>query len=253
MSANEARARVAAFFDLDGTLLPLPSLERRFVGMLRARGAIAAKNYFRWLAFAIRLAPLGTTAILHANKTYLRDVSAGATPNQLQAFFPAALDRAARHAAQGHCLVLVTGTLEPLAKQAGLALLLRLLVRGVTASVGVCATRLEQVEGHWTGRILGDAMLGEAKASAVQRMAASCGFDLARSYAYGDSTDDRWMLGAVGRPVAVNPSRELERIACLRNWPIVRWSENERQHKSAITDTKGSGGCTSILKSETLG
>jgi alcohol-forming fatty acyl-CoA reductase len=253
MNASPGRGRVAAFFDLDGTLLPLPSLERRFVGMLRARGAIGAKNYFRWLAFAVRLAPLGTTAITHANKTYLRNVSASATPNQLPAFFPAALDRAARHAAQGHSLVLVTGTLEPLARQVGLALILRLLVRGITASVGVCATRLEAVEGRWTGRIMGDAMFGEAKACAMQRIAARRGFDLARSYAYGDSTHDRWMLGAVGRPVAVNPSRELERIACLRNWPIVRWTENERQHANARTDAKGSGGCTAILKSETLG
>jgi HAD superfamily hydrolase (TIGR01490 family) len=251
MNANLRRGRVAAFFDLDGTLLPQPSLERRLVDMLRAQGAMGAKNYLRWLAFAVRLAPLGTTAITHANKTYLRNVSASATLNQLPAFFPAALDRAARHAAQGHSLVLVTGTLEPLAKQAGLALILRLLVRGTTASVGVLATRLEEVEGQWTGRIVGDAMFGEAKASAMQRIAASRGFDLARSYAYGDSTDDRWMLGAVGRPVAVNPSRELERIARLRSWPIVRWTENERPDASAVTE--GSGGCTAILKSETLG
>jgi phosphoserine phosphatase len=253
MSANPMRGRVAAFFDLDGTLLPLPSLERRFVAILRAEGAIAARNYLRWLALAVRLAPLGIAAITHANKTYLRNVSASAAPNQLPDFFPAALDCAARHAAQGHSLVLVTGTLEPLAKQAGLALLLRLLARGVTASVGVSATRLEQVEGQWTGRILGDAMFGEAKACAMQRIAASCGFDLARSYAYGDSTHDRWMLGAVGRPVAVNPSRELARIARLRNWPVVRWTENDRQHASAVTDRKDSGRCNAILKSETLG
>jgi phosphoserine phosphatase len=253
MNGTPTRGRVAAFFDLDGTLLPLPSLERRFVGTLRARGAIAATNYFRWLALAVRLAPLGTTAITHANKTYLRGVAASAAPTRFPAFFPAALDRAARHAAQGHSLVLVTGTLEPLARQAGLALVLRLLLRGITASVGVCATRLEEVEGRWTGRILGDAMFGEAKASAMQRIAARWGFDLARSYAYGDATHDRWMLGAVGRPVAVNPSRELERIACLRSWPIVRWKENERQPASATTDTKDRGECTAILKSETLG
>jgi HAD superfamily hydrolase (TIGR01490 family) len=238
MSANETRGRVAAFFDLDGTLLPLPSLERRFVGMLRDQSAIPTKNYFRWLAQAIRLAPLGITAITHSNKTYLRSVPIGAIRNQLPAFFPAALNRLARHAAQGHSIILVTGTLEPLAKQAALALTLRLLVRGITASVGVCATRLEEIEGRWTGRINGEAMVGEAKASAMQRIAASSGFDLARSYAYGDATHDRWMLGAVGRPVAVNPSRELERIACLRHWPILLWKEDHSQRATAITIRK---------------
>jgi hypothetical protein len=38
------------------------------------------------------------------------------------------------------------------------------------------------------------------------------------------------MLGAVGRPAAVNPSRELERIARLRNWPILRWEKKAAPH-----------------------
>jgi hypothetical protein len=54
---EEKSGRVAAFFDLDGTLVALPSLERRFFRMLRYRRAIAAKNYWRWLAEAVRLAP----------------------------------------------------------------------------------------------------------------------------------------------------------------------------------------------------
>jgi HAD superfamily hydrolase (TIGR01490 family) len=255
MSATETRARVAAFFDLDGTLLPLPSLERRFVSMLKGQSAIPATNYLCWLTYAIRLAPLGITAVTHANKTYLRTVSATETLKQFPAFFPAALDRVARHASQGHSIILVTGTPELLAKQAALALTLRLLVRGITASVGVRATRLEEVEGRWTGRITGEAMFGAAKASAIQRIAASNGFDLARSYAYGDATHDRWMLGAVGRPTAVNPSRELQRIAHLRNWPILLWKENHPQHANAITSTEASGGCTAIriMKSESLG
>jgi phosphoserine phosphatase len=255
MSAQETRRRIAAFFDLDGTVLPLPSLERRLVGTLRDQRAIPAKNYFRWLAEAIRLTPLGTTAITHANKTYLHGVPTSATCTRIPAFFPAALDRVARHATENHSIILVTGTLEPLAKQAALALTLRLLVRGVTASVGVCATRLEEIEGRWSGRITGEAIVGEAKASAVQRIAASSGFDLARSYAYGDATHDRWMLGAVGRPAAVNPSRELGRIACLRNWPILLWQEQDAQHPSARANTEASSGCTeiSIMKSETWG
>ena len=46
---EEKSGRVAAFFDLDGTLVALPSLERSFFRMLRCRAAIPAKNYFLWL------------------------------------------------------------------------------------------------------------------------------------------------------------------------------------------------------------
>jgi phosphoserine phosphatase len=233
-----ASTRIAAFFDLDGTLLPLPSLERRLFRALRARHAIPASNYLRWLTQSIASGPRGARMV-HANKTYLRNVSleecsdaansmgtlacadfkvaagqpAIAKPHPLPAFFPVAIKRAAWHARQGHAIVFVSGTLEFLAKQAALALLLRLLVRGITTPIAVCATHLEQDGQRYSGQIRGEAIFGEAKVRAMHDMAAKNDFDLSRSYAYADGTQDRWMLGAVGQPFAVNPTHELERIA----------------------------------------
>ena len=290
MSANESQARIAAFFDLDGTLLPFPSLERRFVAALRDQRLIPLRNYFRWLAQAIRLTPQGLFRMTHANKMYLRNISAShstlllrsgdilvypesrrssvpvshnaaasvsAKIDHLPAFFPEAFHRAAWHASQGHAIVLVTGTLEPLAKQAALALTIRLFARGITTSIRVCATRLEETHDRWTGRITGEAIFGQAKARAVQRIAAESGVDLARCYAYGDTASDRWMLGAVGSPAAVNPSRELNRIARLRAWPIFLWRENRPRQAGAAAKAErfDSVGCEVIpnIKSETLG
>ena len=76
-AANEVRecqGNIAAFFDLDGTLMALPSLERRFFRTLRYQRAIRAKNYFSWLKQALRLLPRGISTILQANKMYLRGV-----------------------------------------------------------------------------------------------------------------------------------------------------------------------------------
>src|SRR5438105_15226073 len=67
-------ARLAAFFDLDGTLLPLPSLERQLFRMLRYRREIPMKNYFVWLREALKLLPRGIRCVMHANKMYLRGV-----------------------------------------------------------------------------------------------------------------------------------------------------------------------------------
>ena len=47
------------------------------------------------------------------------------------------------------------------------------------------------------------------------------GFDLAVSTAYSDSHTDLPFLEAVGNPVAVNPDRELRRIAAERGWPVL--------------------------------
>jgi HAD superfamily hydrolase (TIGR01490 family) len=277
MSGSHENGLIAAFFDLDGTLLPLPSLERRFVAALRYRRAIPAMNYVRWMAHAVRIAPQGVARIAHTNKMYLHNVEASSSTGTLACanaahpaaasasihqysaprFFPAGIDRVAWHVRQGHTVILTTGTLEPLAQQAALAVTLRLVARGLTASIGVCATRLEQVGGRWTGRIAGEAIIAENKARVMQRIAAQCGFELSRSYAYGDTANDRWMLGAVGRPTVINPSRKLERIARLRSWPIMRWSESSTSIAEAAPEEKRSHNlnCTAVpdIHTETLG
>src|SRR5215467_13074810 len=68
---KEENAQAAAFFDLDGTLMLLPSLEQRFFRILRYRQEIPLKNYFLWMREAVRLLPRGISALMHANKMYL--------------------------------------------------------------------------------------------------------------------------------------------------------------------------------------
>lgn len=224
---KESGGKIAAFFDLDGTLEAGPSLERRFFRMLRCRGGIPVRNYFLWLREAGRLARRGIRVIRYLNKMHLRGVAPGAVERQADgnSLFAAAVDRVAWHAKQGHKIVIVSGTLEILAREAAKQLEAELGARGLAAKIHVCATRLEEREGKWTGQVMGAAMYGEAKADAVRRMAEKEMLDLTKSYTYGDSAMDRWMLAAVGRPVAVNPSKELLRIAQRRNWPRVLWEK----------------------------
>ncbi len=221
---------VAAFFDLDGTVVALPSLERRFFETLRYQRAIPCRNYWRWIREALRLAPRGLGQAAKANKMYLRGVAskrAGASWFYAPTFFKEAVARAAWHAREGHFLVMVSGTLEPLAERAARALEAELAARqfsGSNVAIRVCATRLEESAGHWTGRILGEAMFAEAKARAVKRIAKEMRLDLALCFAYGDSVEDRWLLDAVGKPATVNASAELKRIAEERNWVSLEWS-----------------------------
>ena len=279
--------QVAAFFDLDGTLTPLPSLERRFFRVLRYRREVPLKNYFLWLKEALRLLPYGVSAVTKANKMYLRGVQsvgedefenrsgnfweptvleesgagndgvpsahASGQPERLGAsqaggqtsaappkrarrnprlpvprFFANAVERVAWHAKRGHAIVLVSGTLEPLATAGALELEAELAARMVVAKIRVCATRLEEIDRRWTGGILGEAMFGEAKARAIRALAQELKLDLARCYAYGDSANDEAVLACVGNPIAVNPSRRLARIAHESGWPLLRWAEGEQ-------------------------
>ena len=52
-------------------------------------------------------------------------------------------------------------------------------------------------------------------------MAATEGYDLARSFAYSDSITDLPMLEAVGHPNAVNPDKALRKAAAERGWPVL--------------------------------
>jgi HAD superfamily hydrolase (TIGR01490 family) len=84
----------------------------------------------------------------------------------------------------------------------------------------VIATRMAVADGRNTGGIDFYAY-AENKATAMQQLAEDRGYDLARSFAYSDSVTDVHMLEAVGHPHAVNPDKELRRIAREREWPIL--------------------------------
>jgi HAD superfamily hydrolase (TIGR01490 family) len=225
---KEKNEGVAAFFDLDGTLMPRPSLEMRFFLLLRYRKMIGIRNYFLWLREAARLVPRGVNQIMHANKMYLRGISVDEKDLLKHLpFYPEAMERLAWHTERRHLIVIVSGTLESLAERAARELEVELGARGLVCEIRVCATRLEGKKGRWTGRIVGEAMFGEAKARAIRRIAAEADLDLQRCFACGDSSSDKWMLEAVGKPAAVNPSNDLARIARRNEWEILRWGKEK--------------------------
>ncbi len=84
----------------------------------------------------------------------------------------------------------------------------------------VVATRLEIVDGRYTGEIEYYAY-AEEKARAIQQLADEVGYDLSRSYAYSDSITDVPMLEAVGHAHAVNPDKELRKVATEKGWPVL--------------------------------
>ncbi len=84
----------------------------------------------------------------------------------------------------------------------------------------VVASRLEIVDGHYTGEISYYAY-AEVKAEAIRELADEMGYDLAQCYAYSDSITDAPMLETVGHPYAVNPDRDLRKVAASNDWPVL--------------------------------
>jgi fatty acyl-CoA reductase len=227
---NAAR-KIGAFFDLDGTLLAPPSLEWRFIGYLMERDEIRAVNVARWIArSAGTFLSNGHRSVL-ANKYYLAGIQESVVGEWEKTIAPRSLplliegiNRMRWHLESGHRVVLVTGTLAPLA---------RAMARHLPYGVEVRATELETKGGQFTGRLSGAHLSFEQKVRVMRREAARSGLDLSKSFAYGNEMSDAGMLEAVGHPAVVNASWSLDRKAQRRRWTILRWSgsheEKERQ------------------------
>jgi HAD superfamily hydrolase (TIGR01490 family) len=241
-----------AFFDLDGTLLPAPSIERRFLRFAFSRGSLGPAQWTSWLAQFLRTIAKDPRAATRGNKACYSGVPASAmmkwaaSPSRRPLrFFSAGLRLLEWHAARGHSIFLVTGAPAPLAEIAA---------RELPVPVHIAATRLETRDGCWTGEISGEHMSGAAKRRALEHFAGARGIDLARSFAYGDSYSDVAMLEAVAWPTVVNPGELLERLARQRGWPILEWHATEDQMaamplREAPEKSRRLATCISILKS----
>ena len=69
---------------------------------------------------------------------------------------------------------------------------------------------------------------GPHKAEAMRDVAGREGIDMSASWAYSDSATDLPMLEVVGHPVAVNPDRDLLRVARERDWDVVHFERPVR-------------------------
>ena len=216
-----------AFFDVDGTLLPHPSLERRLFWLLFRRGKIPAFSCLRWITESVRLGPSNFQTLAQSNKTYLRGVPVSALDDStslLPEFFPAAIQRVWWHVLRGDTIVLLTGTLAPLANHVKLVLERELRWRGMEVKLHVFATQLEVKNARCTGSVLDAPMFGEQKACALTGFAAALDVALIDCFAYGDQLADRSMLAVVGKPFAVNPTPALQRLARHQGWGILNWT-----------------------------
>ena len=121
-----------------------------------------------------------------------------------------ALDLIAQHRQHGRLVFIVSSSPEEV---------VRPLARHFWSS-GAIATRARIEDGRYTGE-LEFYCAGEGKAQAIRDLASRAGIDLSGSYAYSDSISDLPMLEAVGHPVAVNPDRDLRKVAEERGWEIL--------------------------------
>jgi HAD superfamily hydrolase (TIGR01490 family) len=205
--------RIAAIFDVDQTLVQ-GHTERIFFSYLIRHGLIRMPQVMCYLG---RLARRPKQRF--ADKTYLEGLQEDYIVRLarqccqeaiLPRLSPAGLNCVREHQAQGHEIVLLTGSLAfllwPLKEELGAHWLI--------------ATEVARDNGQFTGGITGIHPRGENKLRLLLELAHTQGLDLSRSYAYGDHIQDSHLFRGIGHPIVVNPSWRLKRLAQRRRWPI---------------------------------
>ena len=220
---HSGASKIAAFFDVDNTLVPGTAIEVRFFNYLRRQGLVGWTDAVRSLWYLLQHMPPVSLHPLRERKLYLE----GKRPQRIVPLADAFVQRDIRphvsraaiaqleeHQRSGHHVVFITGCPEfliaPLAKSLGVETIF-------------CAQPDLDEAGAYTGHLVLPVPYGEGKRLLIEEFAHEHRLNLKDCYAYGDSPGDVGLLLAVGHPLVVNPIRGMHRMAAEYHWPVVRW------------------------------
>lgn len=216
---------ILAFFDVDNTLMLGTSLfqlgreawKRRLIGFRDI--ALFGWHQRRFIKIGenddhlvtARERALGLVG--GHTEEQIRELAEGIWEHRIRGrLYPETVELTQEHLRKGHEVWLVSAT----PSEIGDVIARRL---GLTGALG---TRIEAVDGVYTGRLVGHVLHAEQKAVAVRELAESAGADLSDCWAYSDSRNDIPLLELVGNRVVVNPDSGLTHYADQRGWPILR-------------------------------
>jgi HAD superfamily hydrolase (TIGR01490 family) len=221
---NDIDTRVAAFFDLDRTLLDMNSstlwakheLLKRSIS-LRQFGRVLLWNALYHLSL-IDIETAYKEALAHyrgrpyddleeeTRQWFARDVAHHLRPGAGRAL--------REHRAKGHQLVLLTSASAFAARAA----------RDTWELDDFLSNDfLTDDRGNLDGSFIAPLCYGTGKVQRARAWAKEHEVDLRQSYFYTDSYSDAPMLRQVGKPHVVSPDPRLSREARQRGWPILQW------------------------------
>ncbi len=219
-----AAQRVAAFFDLDGTLIPGSSVNalakaavtsgfvsKRDLALDAARTLALVLRGARGVA-AERLRDRVLRGITGRRAAEVEALAEDIIADLVATMPPTMRELVAEHRAAGHHLVLVSASPTEVVHRVAEA-------AGLDRGIGTTARR--DADDRYDGTLVGPFCHREGKAQLVAALAAEHGFVLAECFGYSDSASDEPLLAMVGHPVAVDPEPELHRLAEARGWPVI--------------------------------
>jgi len=212
---------IAAFFDIDGTLISRNSAQLYMRHMRRsgqARRRDVARTFYLLALYKLGLLDMEQALAVslewvrgRAEEEIRADCVSWYARDVRRYLVPEVVEAIAAHRRAGHVIALLTSATRYLAEPLG-------------ADVGVehlLVSRLVVRDGRFTGEAVRPLCYGAGKIYWAERFAAEHGLALERSFFYTDSITDLPLLERIGEPRIVNPDPRLRRVAQRRGWRVV--------------------------------
>lgn len=235
--ASPEGPQIAAFFDLDGTLVAGYTITVHTKERIRSR-EFGITDVLRILNHAVafqagqvgfeEMAEGGLGTLAGRPLAELEEASEEIFKKKIaDLLYPETRALMRAHQQRGHRVVLCSSAtsiqVEPVARYLGIEEV-------------VCNRFVLDEDGALTGKLHRPVIWGEGKATAAQRYAATHGIDLRQCYFYADGDEDVALMYLVGHPRPTNPGPQLTKVAKRRGWPITRYS------------SRGASGTASMVK-----
>lgn len=206
-------ATTAAFFDIDGTISRSGLIAQMFKKMIKFEQidesywhADVKPSFSKWSKrmgsyddYLMKMVGIYNRSLKDVRPSQMEHIARRVIEQQGDYVYIYTRERIRMHKEKGHKVIAVSGS--PLE-----------LVREMATKYDMDDYRGTVFPVGENGLYTGDCIPmwdSESKRGAIEELVKLYDIDLAASYGYGDTSGDRSMLGLVGRPYAINPTREL--------------------------------------------
>jgi HAD superfamily hydrolase (TIGR01490 family) len=214
--------RVAAFFDIDGTLLK-ENTNSYYLKTLYKDKKIGILVIIKGLIFQIlyKANHLTLEQMSHFSINFMKGWDKFETEQYAKRLFDSDLkgklsekmiNEVKTQRDRGNIIVLLTNASDLISKQFQKYL-------GADYCVG---SILESENGKLTGRF-SKICYKENKLKYFEEFVKEHNIDISKSFFYSDSYSDIAVLQAIGDPIIVNPDKKLKRIGMLKGWKIITY------------------------------
>lgn len=205
--------QIAAFFDIDGTISREGMISEMFKKMIKYELIDNSKWYndvepafTKWDkrvgdydAYLQKMVNIYTETVKNTSAFHIAYIAKKVIEQKGERVYTYSRERIKWHKANGHVVIAISGS--PIE-----------LVSEMSAKYGMDDYRgtIYKIgnDGMYSGEIV-PMWDSESKQKAITEMVEKYNIDLSASYAYGDTNGDFSMLKQVGKPVAINPTKEL--------------------------------------------